>query len=268
MTITGGIAGHSPVTNAMLHFKEAEPGYERYFLRLDLREAYANVNPREVAVDLAAMLGLCSWPKMWMKTVRRMFLAPHGRGLAFGAPSSPVLFNLYHRELDADLSYLGLAHDLTITRYYDDLWFSSPLPVTRPLRREITQIVTDQAGRRNRIHPMKAKLYTHPDQDVVITGVMLRRGGTIGLPQKELKRLEGLLHRAQAVGDISREQVAGTMSFFRQVWRAARVLDRPPTKLELDIYRNYQRYRWKCRRESRIPTPPPSNARGQFEFSF
>lgn len=267
ITITGGVKDHSPVTNALIHFDQRDGENELYFLKIDLKDAYASIRPSGVAEDILETVRKrgVEWSA---REMTRYLMAPSG-GLAFGAASSPALFNLYLHPLDEALSYLALAERLTITRYYDDIWFSSPLPITRSLRREITDLIT-KARRAFSINPKKAGMYTHPDQDVVITGVMLRRDGSIGLPRSVLKQMQGFLHLAMR-DNLPSSMVGGRMGFFRQVWRSARFRDIPPTNLELQVLRAYWRYQTAQRRKKREVKPvalPMHNARGQFEFTF
>ncbi|KKT58754.1 MAG: Retron-type reverse transcriptase [Candidatus Giovannonibacteria bacterium GW2011_GWA1_44_25] len=87
----------------------------RFFLKLDLRNAFDSVKEFDAEVMLDLHFGLDA----------KYFFHQHG-GLIQGAPASPILFNLYCKEiLDKPLVRYCRKSRITYTRYFDDLLFSS-----------------------------------------------------------------------------------------------------------------------------------------------
>jgi RNA-directed DNA polymerase len=82
--------------------------------------------PYNFSKDLATMLAL---------------LVCYNRKLPAGAPTSPVVSNLYCVPMDHQLMELAKQHQLTYTRYADDITFSSNAPINDALKLQVTNII-------------------------------------------------------------------------------------------------------------------------------
>src|SRR5665213_2186769 len=116
---TGGVRYRNIFSNVQRHRAN------RHFFQLDLADAYGQVHLPTLAVKLSE-LGLPESPQENHSRLQESFTPPEGGGLAQGGPASPMLFNIYCLDLDAELGVFCQEQGITYSRYLDDLTFSSP----------------------------------------------------------------------------------------------------------------------------------------------
>ncbi len=135
------------------------------------------------------------------------------RGLVQGSPSSPDLFNIYAATvLDRQLATICTQHELTYTRYLDDLTFSSRhARITDQVRREIRATIATAGFQISHRKAQVVDLYRGP---ITINGISLDRHGRVFLPRWYVRKLRGLLHAAQRDPNIRPEVVHGKMGVF------------------------------------------------------
>lgn len=104
----------SIVTNAFQHLNKSN------ILTLDLKDYFPSIKAKRIR-DLFR-----SWGMNDEMSIALTLLCTFKGSLPAGAPTSPVLANLCSLELDNQLMSLSEQHQLTYTRYADDLTFSSP----------------------------------------------------------------------------------------------------------------------------------------------
>lgn len=114
INIHGGMRGCSNITNAKPHKGN------QYILTTDLKGFYPSISHQQV---YQAFQGLeygstCSY---WLTK-----LTTYRGELPQGTPTSPHLANLVYYPIDKELIQFCDKHNLTYTRYVDDLTFSSP----------------------------------------------------------------------------------------------------------------------------------------------
>lgn len=82
--------------------------------------------PFNFSNDIATMLAL---------------LVCYNRKLPTGAPTSPVISNLFCIAMDKQLAELAAQHQLVYTRYADDITFSSNAPINDTLKLQVSNII-------------------------------------------------------------------------------------------------------------------------------
>ena len=127
------------ITNARNHTGKS------YVLNIDLKDFFHSISSTQVRAlfqttpfnfseDLATCLALiCCWNKR----------------LPMGAPTSPVVSNLYCMGLDEQLIALAHKHDLVYTRYADDLTFSSNELITKDIIGDIKKVIAENGFKIN-----------------------------------------------------------------------------------------------------------------------
>jgi hypothetical protein len=190
----------------------------RFFYLLDITDAYLSVDSNRLAMILSR-LGFGDINEI-LAFLRKYCLTPQ-EGLATGAPASPDLFNLYaYSTIDAPLQEYCFKHDLTVTRYLDDITVSArddtEIPLGNPIgkckRRAIRNIVNN-AGFRISHH--KSKVVDLKKGPVVITGIGLELGGRMFLRQGFMRKANRLLRQAIADPLLHHDKVSGAMGVIR-----------------------------------------------------
>ncbi|HEV7129116.1 MAG TPA: reverse transcriptase family protein, partial [Ktedonobacterales bacterium] len=117
------------------------------------------------------------------------------RYLVQGAPTSPALANLVAWRLDRRLAGLAAKHQLTYTRYADDLTFSGDDPVAlKQLHRVLQRIIRDE---RFTVNPAKTRVAGRAARQIV-TGLVVN--DIVAVPRAQRRRLRAILHNAGASG--------------------------------------------------------------------
>lgn len=116
--------------------------------------------------------------------------------LPMGAPTSPVLSNIYCLQLDAELSDWASKKGITYTRYVDDMSFSSAAPIAETDIAEIEAIVTKHGLV---VNPSKTKVYGK-DSLKVVTGLVLNE--TVDLPTAYYDHLAADIRRLASIIEV------------------------------------------------------------------
>lgn len=111
--VHGGVKGRSNITNAKQHQGK------KYKFETDLQEFYPNIGMKQV-YDLFESFNYSTHIAHWLTK-----LTTSKDELPQGGPASQSIANLIFRETDYKLLAICKSHDLTYTRYVDDLTFSS-----------------------------------------------------------------------------------------------------------------------------------------------
>lgn len=127
--VHGGVKGHSNITNARPHKGN------KFQFTTDLLDFYPSISTKRVYETLVR-LGFSSHMSSWITK-----LTTWKHELPQGTPTSTHIANLVLLETDIKLIELCNNHNITYTRYVDDLTFSSQQDF-RPLINEFLDIIT------------------------------------------------------------------------------------------------------------------------------
>lgn len=117
--------------------------------------------------------------------------------LPMGAPTSPVLSNLYSINLDNDLNLWASNNDIIFTRFVDDLSFSSK---NKPLKnKHFEQINTMALKYHLNFNPNKTKYFSKTDKKIV-TGLVLNK--TVDIQNEYYTELNKDIMRLQKVIEV------------------------------------------------------------------
>jgi retron-type reverse transcriptase len=195
--VTGFVRGRSIVTNGNLH--RAAP----YLLNVDIKDFFDSIHEKAVRrlfLDFGfgehvakTLAGLCTYEDC----------------LPQGAPTSPYLANLAFGPVDEDILQLCAKHDLTYSRYADDLTFSGSQKI--PRRFVLTlEIMLRQYG--FKLSQTKTR-FAGPGQACYVTGLVVNEKVH---PNRELRRrLRAMFHRAKSdhTYDQNPNELMGWASF-------------------------------------------------------
>lgn len=197
----GFVGGHSIITNAQPHVGKA------FVLNLDLKDFFPTIKYRRVrglfaglgySFSLASTLALlCTEHDRlpFQRGGKTYYASISDRQLVQGAPTSPMIANLVARRLDARLTGLAQKHNITYTRYADDLTFSGDdYNAIMRVYDAAHYIIHDEGFA---VHPEKTKLYRQSSRQIV-TGVVVNEKTTV--PRDVRRKVRAILHNAQKTG--------------------------------------------------------------------
>jgi hypothetical protein len=167
----GGVKGHSPRTNALVHVGKTA------VLKFDLQDFFPRISPRQVYGLFLERLG-CS-PVVARILTRLVTL---NGGLPQGSPTSTVVANLVILPLAKRLNGLALSHESDYSQFVDDGVISGPGYIER-LRSLIERIICEEGFRASPKPHKRLTLYRCEEQ--VVTGVKVNR--RLDVPQERLR---------------------------------------------------------------------------------
>ena len=199
--VHGSVEKRSNVTNARVH-KNAQAVYI-----LDLADAFTQATPERI---VAAMGAFNATPGA--KEFLAHLLTFEG-SIPQGSPTSNTVWNMVCKELDAILEKFAKEYGLIYTRYTDELTFSHPKHISHEVRDRIKATVA-QAG--FIINRKKTRYFHVRHGALCVTGVNIANG-RLGLSQKTIDKIRGLVHRAGLDNSIPRSTVMSLVGYARYV---------------------------------------------------
>jgi len=204
--------GHSIVSNARPHV-----GAE-VVINVDLRDFFPTVTYRRVkglfrklgySEEVATLLALlCTEPDTVQTELDGVtyYVAQGTRHLPQGAPTSPAITNLLCRRLDQRLAGFARKHQLSYSRYADDLTLSAPRGVEPPVGAMLA--VLDKVARAEgfTLHPDKISVKRRGRRQEV-TGVIVNE--RLGVDRRTLRRFRAFLFQLEKDGPEGKQWGVG-----------------------------------------------------------
>lgn len=230
------VPGGSVFRTIEAHREKENGGFPRHWFACDIRDAFASVSLERLSSIIALKLtehGFESSPETEILAFLKQFCSYEGKGLGFGLPASPDLFNLYAcYTLDVPIArYLETVytHQLVqwgspifYTRYMDDLIFSrSDRGFGRVFKSRVYQCVRD-AGLT--VSPEKTRTADLcVDTSFIVLGVSLDARGMCMLPAAKIGEVREALNAAiQKPSD--RALVAHAYGLYRYFYKVHEIL--------------------------------------------
>jgi hypothetical protein len=212
-----GLYGICPGTSCPGHLRVHAA--DRYFFQLDLQDAFPSTKTKNLRQPLVDRLHLTTNnTRLDHKIVTLIFALTTIDGfLPQGTPTAPFLFYLALGEsglIDRLARFLE-EKDITITSYIDNFIFSARHPFSTEMQKHIISIIQKVGFR---INPSKTKYHDLHYDTPIISGLRVRTTDSqIILPKKEVRRIRGLLHRAQ-FDPALRPHVLGLVSMLKPIY--------------------------------------------------
>jgi len=166
---------------------------KRYLLNIDLKEFFPSITANRVRETFRSnIFGFNDQ----ISTALTLLTTFQGR-LPIGAPTSPVISNFVCHQLDADLIEFCHIHNLSYTRYADDLTFSSNDPITTLM---IDGIVNQIGNKHFEINTKKTRLTTN-NRKQAVTGITVNE--MVNVDRKLLKKVRAMSHDLSVNGIVS-----------------------------------------------------------------
>lgn len=211
----GFVAGRSVVTNAMPHVRRA------VVVKMDVDGFFPSVGFRRVE-GIFLRLGVQAGAARMLAVVATEPRDGDGRitsrVLPQGAPSSPAVTNVVCRKLDRRLAGLARAHEMSFTRYADDITLSGDGDVDAAgVVRSVAGILRDEGFEANE----SKTLVMLAGERQTVTGVVVNR--RLEVPPEFIVATRSLARRAPQVGTREADELAGRLSWIGMIDREVAV---------------------------------------------
>lgn len=158
-------------------------------LNLDIKDFFKSINKKMIGESLKRTFNIDAVPWKFLEIVTL-----HGY-LPTGAPSSPVLSNIYCYDMDLELLKFSKEYKLTYTRYADDFTFSTNEKINK---KKIVKLITDIVEKYYfEINNEKTKVYNKSYRQEV-TGLVVNE--KVNLKREFRYNLKALLYNWKKYG--------------------------------------------------------------------
>lgn len=207
--IHGGVKKRSNITNAKAHQGN------KYLFETDLQEFYPNINMASV-YQTFNKLGYSTHISHWLTT-----LTTRKNELPQGSPTSTGISNLVFIQTDYKLIKLCKDHDITYTRYVDDLTFSSQQDFGHLVGEILNTVINDnfKISRRK----------TNYDGEQTVTGIKVLLN-KIDAPQK-------ILDKAKLEAD-SKAEIKPYTNYLNNIRKTNKKSKKPATNIGIPASRS------------------------------
>lgn len=172
------------VSNAKVHCGK------KHVLNLDLKDFFSTVSAKRVMEVLTEEpFALREEPAILIS-----LLSTYQKHLPTGAPTSPVLANMVCYRMDKELEAYCRKHELTFTRYADDLTFSSQIKIEGRIIEQIKAIILAQGFQ---VQPEKQRLVSKRGQQKV-TGLVVNE--KVNIDRKYIRNIRAMIYSIETMG--------------------------------------------------------------------
>ena len=165
-----GYKGQSAYKNALVHIGNFA------FVTIDIEDFYQNSKTKHVKDMLVNKFGINESEDRELLDFLLKILTYNGH-IPTGAPASPILAFLTHKDLFDEIYEYTKALGITFTLYYDDITLSAKHGITMEVVKHICKILSKHGLK---INPKKTKFYNY--KKALITGYYVLQSGKISVP--------------------------------------------------------------------------------------
>lgn len=172
----------------------------RYSVRVDFTEFFHSIHPEDLErVIESQTIRLSAEDLRFIENCLFVHTSGTNRGLAIGAPSSPLVSNIVMYDLDGSLARLAssTSNPAAYTRYADDVFFSSNVRgACLRFYERMRRILEQTASPRVRINESKT-IFSSRGTRRVVTGIFIRPDGGISLGRSNKRYIRKLIFDLQ-----------------------------------------------------------------------
>lgn len=172
------------VSNAQPHCNK------KYLLNMDIKDFFPSITAKQVKE------ALMSEPFNMSNEIAVIIalLGTYKKALPTGAPTSPILSNIVCLNMDKELEEFCVKHEITFTRYADDLSFSSNNRIENETISAMKEIIH---GFGFSLNEKKFRLVTSKGKQVV-TGLVVNK--KVNVDRKYIRNLRAILYSWEKMG--------------------------------------------------------------------
>lgn len=197
----------------------------RYTIKLDFTDFFPSIRPVDLRTAILASPLHCHFASVeddarLCEDALFMVVQPGVRGLAIGAPSSPVISNVVMYQLDGLLHAASAERRGFYSRYADDMAFScNKKGLCSEFERVVRQLIRNiEAPGHLVINESKTRYMSRAGRRT-LTGLFMTPDQTLSIGRKKKRYIKSLLNAARfgALDEEKQEYLAGYLSFVRDV---------------------------------------------------
>lgn len=199
--------GKSILDNASAHRQS------KYLLRMDFSDFFGSIKDADVdQYALSRPTQFAPWSADDMAVFKK--IAFRYGSLTIGAPTSPNIANALCIELDVQLFELCAKHQVTYTRYADDLFFSTIQPnVLGALESEVASVVAALKFPAGLFLNTAKTRHSSKKGARRVTGIVLGSDGQTHIGRDLKRRIRAMLHTYAALSADEREKLKGLLGY-------------------------------------------------------
>lgn len=163
---------------------------KKHILNLDIQNFFSSISAKQVKTALMkAPFNFCEESANLIT-----LLGSYEKKLPTGAPTSPVLSNIACYNFDKELETFAIGHNLTYTRYVDDLTFSSDTRIPDESLTKLRELISRHGFALNE---KKFRLQSNKSKQTV-TGLVVNQ--KVNVDRRYIRRLRAMLHSWEKLG--------------------------------------------------------------------
>jgi len=172
----------------------------RYSVRVDFTDFFHSIHPADLQRVVESQVpGLSQEDVRFIENCLFVRTSGADKGLAIGAPSSPLVSNIVMYDLDESLARLAssTATPAAYTRYADDIFFSTNVPgACLRFYESMGEILQQTTSPRVKINESKT-VFSSRGRRRVVTGIFICPDGSISLGRSNKRYIRKLIFELQ-----------------------------------------------------------------------
>lgn len=208
-------AGASILDNAEKHVKQ------RYLLKMDIKDFFPSIKPNDFLAHCALFLPNLSKAdeRILCQLLFRRDKQTDTLELSIGAPSSPLVSNSVFFPLDEKIEEYCSMHNISYTRYADDLTFSTNHPrLLEKVPSFVSGVLESATYPKLKLNVDKT-VHTSKKNHRQVTGLVLTADHKVSIGRSKKRMLKALVHQ-YTLNQLAADTVAnlrGQLSFVKSV---------------------------------------------------
>lgn len=188
---------HAYVRGKGIRANAAEHVANSYLLKMDFVDFFPSIKPADLVVHVEKNIGILSEDEKFVLE-NLFFFSPSkfaSPRLSIGAPSSPFISNTIMFDFDRQLYEICAAHNISYTRYADDLTFSTnEKDILYSFPKTVSEIRKEIEYPSYKINHKKT-VFASTAKNRRVTGLVLSNEGKISLGRKRKRYLKSLVFK-------------------------------------------------------------------------
>ena len=195
-----------------------------YSIRIDFKDFFHSIRPNDLlrlieVIKLPDLKTLSKEDKSFVTNSLFIKLRNGLKGLAIGAPSSPIISNIVMFSIDNNLDKFAKINDGIYTRYADDIVYSTNINGgCKQFLDEVNRLVIKTESPKFEVNKGKT-IFTSKGTRRVITGIYLTPDGNISIGRKNKRYIKKLIfdYKNNNIEDKKLSYLQGYLAFILDV---------------------------------------------------